>query len=140
MLSLASRVEQGLDRAAKEIRDKMLEPTSTWNHKPEVKIESSNFRRKIFTSDKYYVFVEKGTKPHPIFPKKARALKIQEREPKTRPRDFRAYDSEEGDLFFAAYVKRQRIKPRLWTEELFRIYKNRGRLAEILRDAIHKGT
>ena len=86
-------------KAAAKVTGKLIErdfkkTTATWEHDVSFDIEVSadpNVEVSVTTTDKIYGYVNDGTDPHMIFPKRARALSFQwggkgSYRPKTRPR------------------------------------------------------
>jgi hypothetical protein len=65
-----------LDEVAKLLLKNAAEeaPKKTGKLAKSLKIEKSNLRHAIVETVNYGVFVRKGTKPHPIFPVKKKAL------------------------------------------------------------------
>lgn len=55
--------------------------TKTWNHKPSFTVDVSTKGQGpavlVGTSDEIYTYVNEGTKPHAIFPRKAKVLRFQ---------------------------------------------------------------
>lgn len=84
-------------KQATEIKAEFKKTTATWEHK--VKFESIVGLRRtppgpellVWTDDEIYGYVNNGTRPHPIFPRRAKALVFQwggkgSYKPKTKPR------------------------------------------------------
>ena len=77
-----------LNACAKGAKADFGTTTQTWNTKPEFKIdESQQDRRVVGTGDDIYGFVDEGTRPHLILPRRAKRLAIIgiNSRPKTRP-------------------------------------------------------
>jgi hypothetical protein len=87
-----------IQAAAKEVADEMVldfrETTRPWKHKvkfEEVIAVDPNVEILVGTDDEVFGFVNNGTKPHAIFPRKAKALAFQwggkgSYRPKTKPK------------------------------------------------------
>lgn len=135
-------VEAGLDIAANQIKDKFLQPTDTWNHKPEFSIESAPRERTIGTNDTNYARINDGTAPHTIRAKNKKILKGHFNSPKTRPFNFQGQSSAEGEVFYAKEVKNPGISPRGWDELIEYEYSSEfsggGKLADIIQQEINK--
>jgi len=84
-------------KQATEIKREFEKTTATWEH--EVKFESTVGLRRtppgpevlVWTDDEIYGYVNNGTRPHPIFPVRAKVLRFQwggkgSYTPKTTPR------------------------------------------------------
>lgn len=48
--------------------------TQTWKKRPPFGIERKGLNREVFTDDEIYGYVDEGTKPHEIKPKRAKVL------------------------------------------------------------------
>lgn len=135
-------VESGLDIAANEIKNKFLQPTSTWNHKPEFTIESEPRQRTIGTDDVNYARINDGTEPHKIRAKNKKTLKGNFGTAKTRPFNFQGQPATQGEVFFAKEVNNPGISPRGWDELIEYEYSSEfsggGKLQEILQNEINK--
>lgn len=55
-----------MDRAARKARDEFKKTTTTWDTKPDFKIEVTPATRKIRVSSQVWHWVDAGTKPHTI--------------------------------------------------------------------------
>jgi len=67
-------------QAAKDIAKDFEKTTATWKHKPkfeQVVSVDPNVEALVGTDDKIYGYVNDGTPPHPIFPKRAKALSFR---------------------------------------------------------------
>ena len=74
-------------KAGNDIRKDFEETTKTWTKKPEFQtvyaVRPNGPEVLVGTDDKIYGYVNEGTKPHPIFPVRAKAL-----HPGTKARKF----------------------------------------------------
>ena len=101
-------------------------PTRTWQHKPhiieEVETRGGKFEVMVGTDDEIFRFVDQGTRPHLIFPRKAKALRfVGGFRAKTTPGGLNSgQGGARGPLRFAAYVRHPGIKPRRFTETIQR--------------------
>ncbi len=141
--SVLHSVEAGLDLAANQVKEKMLEPTSTFSIRPVVEIEKAPLKREIFTTDQKYIWLDQGTRPHVIEARNPRGrLKFQGRTPKTTPFNFTASQGgSNGEVQFAKRVQHPGTDPRGWTElieYLFGDFSGGGRLKAILQNAINQ--
>jgi len=134
-------VSRGLDIAAEQVKDKLLAPTKDWRDKPEITIERGNFRREIGTDHDKYTMVVLGTKEHPIYPKRAKVLRLNRRTPKTIPFSFTTTGGGDGEIQYATKVlKNPGISPRGWDELIeyeYGDYSGGGKLAEIVQNEIN---
>ena len=71
-------IEAAANRAGNDILKDFKATTSTWKHKPGfekiVSYSPSPVEIMVATDDEIYGYVNNGTRPHPIFPKNAKAL------------------------------------------------------------------
>jgi hypothetical protein len=90
----------------------------TWANKPEVIIKRRAGVREVIVDDTIYSFVDKGTKPHIIRPKRARLLRFGVGgTPKTTPRIIGSVNGRVGNqLVFARQVRHPGTKPRDFTK------------------------
>ena len=71
-------LNNALTQTAKAIQVDYRVTTKTWDHQPVFEIKTpAKFERLIFTTDKIYLFVSGGTRPHVIKPKNASMLRFQ---------------------------------------------------------------
>ena len=73
-------MQDAVREAGRQIRRDYERVTATWDHKPEI-IEDTNTRGgraevMVGTDDPIFHFVDQGTRPHPIFPRNAKALRF----------------------------------------------------------------
>lgn len=141
LAAIKAGLEQGLDQAAAEIKVKMLQPTTAWEHKPEVTIEGSVGTRTISTGDPNYVRVEAGTPPHSILAKNGQRLHFQGSTPKTTPFNFDSGSGgKDGVFHHPKEVNNPGISPRGWTELIefeYGDFNGGGRLALLVQQAIN---
>lgn len=76
LAAIRKRIEQGLDDTAVEVKDDLDATTASWDHSVAFVTKKQPMQRTISTRDKIYGYVELGTKPHNIFPRKARFLRF----------------------------------------------------------------
>lgn len=69
-----AQIKKSLDDLATEAKGMFAETTSTWKNKPAINVESVGNKRIIRIEGKIYGYVDKGTPPHPIYPRRARVL------------------------------------------------------------------
>jgi hypothetical protein len=74
MPKLEKSLNTALDSAAEQVKTDFKRTTGTWNHKPAFRIDKHPWVRMVYTSDVIYSYVSKGTRPHPIRPRNAKAL------------------------------------------------------------------
>lgn len=79
----AMRLEllNSLRSVAKDVRKDFEATTQTWEHKPKfemaVSLKGKGPQFLVGTDDEIYGYVNRGTRPHRIVPKKAKALRFQ---------------------------------------------------------------
>lgn len=76
LTAIRKRIEQGLDDTAVEVKDDLDATTTSWKHSVPFVTKKQPMQRTISTRDKIYGYVEKGTKPHNIFPRTSRVLRF----------------------------------------------------------------
>ena len=100
--------------------------TRTWRHKPDVQVEVNTRGNRaevmVGTDDKVFGWVDRGTKPHYIFPRKAKALRFWSKSrPKTQPGQLSSGSGGKGGkLLYRAWVRHPGTKPRRFTEQIQR--------------------
>jgi len=78
--------EKALDSIADEAVKAFEKTTATWKNKPEVRVQKTVNTRQVYVIGKIYSYVDKGTSPHIIRPKRARVLSFRGGyKAKTRP-------------------------------------------------------
>lgn len=70
-----------LRKAGTQIKQDFEQTTATWKHKPKfeilISLAGGGPTLLVDTNDRVYGYVNRGTKPHPIRPKRAKALAFQ---------------------------------------------------------------
>lgn len=92
--------------------------TRTWEHRVSVEVlmDPRNLDLIVGTDDKIFGMLEKGTRPHAIFPKRAKALRFMSGfTPKTTPNSiFSGQGRSFGSVVFRPFVQHPGTKPRNW--------------------------
>lgn len=115
--------------------------TSTWDKQPTYKVQTHVTARvpspsvEVFTTDKRWKWIDKGTKPHAIWAgaytgkSRSRTLAFPSTfAPKSRPNKLRAYKGRSsGPTIFRPYVEHPGTKPRNWTRLLEKKHEKRFR-------------
>ena len=135
----AAAVAQKLNLQGRELRnvlyDSMLDAahygrhdfervTATWAHKPEiietVSVRGTSAEAMVGTDDKIFGYVDQGTKPHIIRPRKAKALAFWSGfHPKTTPGSLQSGGGGSfGERIFAKWVRHPGIKARHFTKKI----------------------
>lgn len=70
-------IENALSAAALGVQTDFGVTTRTFSTRPRFTIKKGTFRRTISTSSEIYGYVTRGTRPHVIRPRRARALRFQ---------------------------------------------------------------
>ena len=85
-------VENTLNEQANAVKMEFNRTTLTWKGRPEFVIDSRPGERMIYTMSDIYGFVSRGTKPHRIVPRRAKALHFFRTgfRAKSRPNSLRA--------------------------------------------------
>lgn len=112
-------IESAKDEAEIGVIEDYKKTTSTWTHKPRFFSVRARDTVTVFTDDKIYEYVSEGTKPHLIFPKRAKALRFAAKSrAKTRPRVIASgQGSKSGKVIFSKGV----IHPGTTAREFHRI-------------------
>jgi len=91
--AMTERLRYHAKKVAAEMAKDFEATTKTWQHKPEFKQTVAGgkglegFAAEVSTNDEIYGYVDKGTKPHIIRPKRAKRLAFPSLfAPKTKPR------------------------------------------------------
>lgn len=93
-------VENALDGIAKDMRVDFNVTTQTWQQQPEFTIEKAEGSRTVGTDNEIYGYVNDGTRPHIIAPKRGKALAFGVGgHPKTRPNVIGSSAGSQGTTF-----------------------------------------
>ena len=135
---IAKELEKTLDA---EVKPRLLEygerVVANWEHKPQFKARKRITRGGISVyvypageNKKYWIWTSRGTRPHPIEPKKASVLAFPSvYTPKTKPRgpSYGGPGTSSGPMIYARHVDHPGTKPRhfeeawaRWTKTWFR--------------------
>ena len=117
---LKRAIDNALDGGSMAAKADFDVTTHTWKHRPQFVIEKKSNAREIYTTDKIYMYVTRGTKPHMIYPRFASVLKFNSKfRAKSRPakirgnaalRSYVGYTG--GRLIYARRVRHPGTKPR----------------------------
>lgn len=72
----AALIERELDHESRQIVEDLQAVTSTWKHKPKFVVTNRLGFRTIATASKIFGYVDEGTRPHIIRPRKAKRLRF----------------------------------------------------------------
>lgn len=75
----AALMNRELDAEARQIVEDLQAVTSTWKHKPKFMVSQKLGVRTITTADKVFEYVDAGTRPHIIRPRRAKVLRFNTR-------------------------------------------------------------
>ena len=139
-------------RYGRVIQKDMEQLTSTWDDQPVYKVSTHVTARvpspsvEVYTTDKRWKWIDKGTKPHAIWAgaytgkSKAKTLAFPSIfSPKSRPNKLRAYRGKRGGpTVFRPYVEHPGTKPRNWTRLLEKRHSKRFRreMEKTMREAV----
>lgn len=121
----------GLRTVARAVERDYKETVKTWERKPEfetiISLRGGKAEFLVGTSDLIYKYVDEGTKPHPIFPKKAKFLRFQSGyQAKTTPGIIGSKaGGRSGSEVFSRGVMHPGSKPRKFSELINKKYKSR---------------
>lgn len=88
--TITQSMDRELDRLARGVLADFHRVTATWSHRVAFKVEKfkRGFARgrRVYTDDKIFKYVEFGTRPHVIVPRRAKLLRFQtDYQAKTKP-------------------------------------------------------
>lgn len=121
----------GLRTVARAVERDYKETVKTWKTKPEfetiVTLRGGKAEFLVGTDNEIYRYVDEGTKPHPIFPKKAKFLRFQSGySAKTTPGIIGSTSGgRSGSEVFSRGVQHPGTKPRKFSELINKKYKSR---------------
>ena len=85
--ALERAIETALDDTADFTREQFEKTTQTWNDKPSFVVSKTKAGRSVYTRHRVWNMLNKGTRAHPIRPKRAKVLRFSVGgKSKTRPR------------------------------------------------------
>lgn len=124
LLELPARLERaiqnGMQSAAQGVRVDFVATTRTWERGVAFTItKPGGYRRVIGTDDEVWFWLDGGTRPHLIAPRRARALAFAVGgRPKTRPRVLSSSGGSTGSTFVTTrgIVQHPGTKAREWTD------------------------
>ncbi|HRA66251.1 MAG TPA: hypothetical protein PL187_09545 [Caldilinea sp.] len=100
VIAVERGIEDALNDAAAFAQELYEKTTATWETDVTFTIRKTKYGRSIGTRSTIYTYVDRGTKPHDIRPKRADALAFQygeARRAKTKPRVISSYKGSPGD-------------------------------------------
>lgn len=136
----------GLRAAAKAVEKDYKATTATWEHKVEfetvIALDKTKAEFLVGTDDPIYNYVDKGTKPHIIRPKKAKVLRFQSGySSKTKPNVIGSTaGGASGDIVFASVVNHPGTEARNFSKVINAKHKKtfKNRMHEAMRRAREK--
>lgn len=130
-------LKNGLTALAKGSEVDFKVTTQTWKHQPDFKTEEKPSEVTVSTDDSIYGYVDEGTKPHIITPKRGKRLVfLGGSKPKTTPRSISSGPGSPGTTkAVAKVVKHPGTQARAFAETIAE--KWRRRQAEIMQRAIN---
>lgn len=117
---LARVVENQLNMSALAVKVDYEVTSQTWKHQPSFTITSSPGERIIGTSDEIYGYVDDGTRPHVIRPRRAKRLRFSPGgRAKTSPGQIRSGAGRKGSgVVFAKQVNHPGTKARNFSKAI----------------------
>lgn len=139
---LAAAVQKAVAAAtreeADEVQDELEGTTRTWKRQPRFGIKRGQRETIISTADAVYGYVDAGTKPHLILPKKRMLVFNAGGTPKTQPGVLTPGSGSKGTTpVFVRAVHHPGTKARNFTKIIAR--RSRGRYPTRVQDAIKRG-
>lgn len=139
-------IEDAADRVGKDMTTDFKKTTETWKHKVAFETVISvapDVEVLVGTDDEVYGYVNDGTKPHPIFPRRARALRFQwggrgSYKPKTAPKVIGSKPGgPTGPIVHKPYVQHPGTKAREFDKTIESKWKApfKRRMEKAMRDA-----
>lgn len=96
-------IERALDRNAAETFAEYQKIVATWNTQVNFTIHKTKYGRSVGTRSKIFLYVDQGTRPHVIRPKKGKVLKFATGgRPKTKPKIISSYKGAQGTDWHSA--------------------------------------
>lgn len=123
----AKAAELGLEDAAKEALKDFEATTATWEHKPAFTMKKFGDGYEIGTRDEIYGYVDLGTRPHIIRPRRAKRLRFSPgSRAKTSPGRIGSSSGKGGSgAVFAKQVNHPGNKPRGFSKLIKRKWESR---------------
>lgn len=118
--ALERAIDKALDDTADFTKDLFEQTAATWNDKPNFVVSKTQRGRSIYTRHKVWNMLNKGTRPHPITPKRAKVLHFRAgSRAKTRPGMIRAGAGKAGGTpVFTKRVMHPGTEARAWDEPI----------------------
>lgn len=122
--SLRPIIMEALDEASELLLQDFEKTTATWRTKVVFKVQKTAFSRRIYTTSKIYAYVDQGTPPHTITPKKNNSIGKLQFQTGYRPKTYaNTIASVPGGSFGpyrrASVVNHPGIKPRNFTGTIY---------------------
>lgn len=139
MRALPGAVKKGMRQAAEEVRKDYLQTVAGWDNPAEFTIEEQGDGAiTVTTDDKIWGYVDEGTPPHVITPKRGKVLVFGVGgKPKTQPGRLRSGGGSKGGVvIIRPRVNHPGTKPRNFTEIIMRRWR-RG-VQPFIRSAIEE--
>lgn len=113
-------IKEAFQQAAKELVEDFQKTTATWDHQPRPTLTISRQGVEARIDDKVWGMLDKGTRPHTIRARRAKALAFASGyTAKTRPDSlFARSGGPSGGTVFAREVQHPGTKPRRWSIRL----------------------
>lgn len=144
--AFAAVIAAAAQEAAADMQKDFEKTTETWEH--EVKFETiismdPDVEVLVGTDDEIYGYINEGTKPHAIFPKRARALRFQwggkgSYRAKTKPKVIGSQPGgATGPVVHRPYVQHPGTKPRKFDETIEKKWRSpfKRRMEKAMADA-----
>lgn len=134
----AEAIEEALDQTAQESKADYEKTTRTWQTQVNFTINKTKYGRSIGTRNKIYGYVDQGTEPHIIRPRRAKRLRFATGgTPKTRINTIASYKGKRGTNWRTAMqVNHPGTKARNFTAVINT--RNKRRLPKNMRAALKK--
>lgn len=138
MRRLPGAVKKGMRQAAEAVKTDFESSTATWEHNVAFTIQEDGDNLIVGTDDEIYGYVDKGTKPHVIVPKRGRMLRFTAGgRPKTQPgRITSGAGSKGGVVVIRPRVDHPGTAPRNFSAEIYKRWR-RG-VQPFIRNAIEE--
>jgi hypothetical protein len=138
-------LRNGMQKVGQLLLKEHQDATSTWDPKVDfelkvgkIGLQTTELTAEVTTDDERYLFVDQGTRPHVIRPRKAKVLAFPTSyTPKTRPGEIGSgHGSKGGPTVYAQEVHHPGTKPRKFSEGIAE--RSKDTVEGILQEAMQK--
>lgn len=136
-------VRDEMHHIAEDAKEDFERTTAEWEHEVDFEVVETRDGVVVATEDEIYGYVDEGTKPHDITPKKAKALRFGAGgAPKTRPRVIGSGAGSRGNsVVYTRRVRHPGTEAREFSKTIQEKYERQigSRIAQAIGDALERG-